>query len=770
MSDPAASSPIPRVAVLTSGGDAQGMNAAVRAVVRGGLSLGAGVVLVREGYRGLVEGGAMLEDATWDAVGGILQAGGTVIGTARCPEFAERDGRRRAVANLLAVGVDRLVVIGGDGSLTGASVLWEEWPALVDELVSEGAVTPEVAAAHPSLRLVGVVGSIDNDLAGLDSTIGADSALHRIVEAIDAITSTAASHQRAFVVEVMGRRCGELAVRGALAGSADWVFIPEDPPEPGWQERLGAALREGRANGQRDSIVVLAEGAVDATGERITADAVRDAIKEGLHEDVRVTVLGHVQRGGVPSAFDRLMGTIVGETAIRDVLDADRGEQPEIVGVRNNRVTRLPLMEAIAETRAIGAALEAGDHATVRAGRGDAFGSILELGRDINRPAPRVDGADARRRTIAILHAGGLAPGMNAGARAVTRFALDRGHRVVGVRDGFRGLVAGDLVDLDWMDVSGWGTSGGAELGVARLRLSDDDVAAIAATLRERGVDAIVMVGGWSGYTACHDLWRARDAHPELRIPIVAVPASINNNLPGTELSIGADTALNTIVEALDRIKQSAVAAERCFVVEVMGHHCGYLALMAGLVSGAECVFLPETGVTLDDLQRELGHMVEAFSSGTRMELVIRSEGSSPVYSTDFMARIFEEEGGSLFTVRTSVLGHIQQGGNPSPLDRVMAARMAAEALRYVDAEPDDPQAVFVGVHEGRLRATAFERFAPLVDAANQRPQRQWWLGLHDVAERLAHRPAAASGAGASAARVRRPADPAERYHTQEET
>jgi len=752
------------------------MNAAVRSIVRGGISLGAEMVLVREGYRGLVEGGAMLEDAAWDAVGGILQEGGTIIGTARCRRFTEREGRREAAANLLRRGVDRLIVIGGDGSLTGASVFREEWPELADELVAEGRIDRALADAHPALRVVGVVGSIDNDLVGLDSTIGSDSALHRITEAIDAITSTAASHQRVFVVEVMGRRCGDLAVRGALAGSADWVLIPEDPPEPGWQERLGESLREGRARGRRDSIVVIAEGAVDSTGAPITAEDVRRALADEMGEDARITVLGHVQRGGVPSALDRLTGTIIGFAAVRDAIEAGPGDEPQIVGVRDNRVVRLPLMDAVARTRAVNDALEAGDHAAVREGRGQVFRDVLAHGRALNRPMERPDTHPAaRRRTIAVVHGGGLAPGMNAAARAVTRFALDRGHRVIGVRDGFRGLVSGDLVDLEWMDVAGWGSTGGAHLGVARRTLSADDVTAIAATLDEWSIDAIVMVGGWSGYRACHALWEARADHPHLDIPIVAVPASINNNLPGTELSIGTDTALNDILGAVDRIKQSAVAAERCFVVEVMGRFCGYLALMAGLTSGAECVYLPEDGVTLADLQEELAYMVAGFDTGKRLELVIRSEGSSAVYTTDFMARMFEEEGGGHFTVRTAVLGHLQQGGDPSPLDRVMAARLAAYAVDRLDGEGDagaggGAPAVFVGVQEGRLRTTSFERFTHLVDVAHQRPRHQWWLGLREVAELLAHSPEVEQAAGVVRAREDRDVDPAERYHTQEES
>ncbi len=228
-----------RLGVLTSGGDAQGMNAAVRAVVRAALDQGAEVFAIYEGYQGMILGENYIRPANWDMVGGILHKGGTLFGTARSPEFRTREGRRQATRNLLLHEIDRLVIIGGDGSLTGANLLRQEWTDLLQELVDAGEILPEVAAAHPSLAIAGVVGSIDNDMYGTDMTIGADTALHRITEAVDAITSTAASHQRAFVVEVMGRNCGYLALMGALASGADWALIPESPPDlDAWEQKM----------------------------------------------------------------------------------------------------------------------------------------------------------------------------------------------------------------------------------------------------------------------------------------------------------------------------------------------------------------------------------------------------------------------------------------------------------------------------------------------------------------------------------------------------
>src|ERR1700712_146209 len=279
-----------RLAVMTSGGDAQGMNPAVRAVVRTALNHGAEIFAVYEGYRGLIEGGDRIRAVSWDDVSSIPNRGGPGTGTARWIEFRERAGRRQAVRNLLEKGIDRLIVIGGDGSLSGADLLRQEWPELVKELLAEGAIDQQTADLHPALIIAGLVGSIDNDMIGTDMTIGADSALHRIVEAIDSISSTAASHQRSFVVEVMGRNCGYLALMSAIAGGADYVFIPENPPDPGWEQRLCRLLKTGRIAGRRKSIVVVAEGARDCENTPITSDDVRKVLEEQLGEDTRVTI------------------------------------------------------------------------------------------------------------------------------------------------------------------------------------------------------------------------------------------------------------------------------------------------------------------------------------------------------------------------------------------------------------------------------------------------------------------------------------------------
>jgi 6-phosphofructokinase 1 len=221
---------------------------------------------------------------------------------------------------------------------------------------------------------------------------------------------------------------------------------------------------------------------------------------------------------------------------------------------------------------------------------------------------------------------------------------------------------------------------------------------------------------------------------------MICLPATINNNLPGTELSIGADTALNSIVEVVDKIKQSAVASQRAFIVEVMGYYCGYLALMSALGTGAERVYLHEEGVTLKDLQQDIDEFVHAFAHGKRLGLVIRNEKASEVYTTPVMRLLFEEEGGNLFDVRQSILGHMQQGGNPSPFDRILATRMAAHAVDQLVTQIETRQALgqVIGQVQGTIQYTSLDDIPRQMDYLHSRPIHQWWMDLRPIARILA--------------------------------
>lgn len=298
-----------KIGVLTSGGDAPGMNAAIRAVVRQADALGHETWGIYRGYQGLLEGD--LAPLTSRSCANILQRGGTVLQTARCPEFHEPATRAKAAANLKAAGIEAIVVIGGDGSFRAAEALQRE---------------------H-GVACAGIPGTIDNDLAGTERTLGFDTALNTAVEAIDRIRDTASSHGRLFLVEVMGRSSGMLAVHTALACGAEAVVYPESPEDS--YEQLVTQLEEGWRRGKTSSIVVVAEG--DAVGR---AMAVGERLRRDHALDLRVVVLGHVQRGGSPTAMDRIWGSRWGAEVVRRL---DRGETGFYVGEVAGALVAQPL-------------------------------------------------------------------------------------------------------------------------------------------------------------------------------------------------------------------------------------------------------------------------------------------------------------------------------------------------------------------------------------------------------------------------------------------
>ena len=728
-----------RIGVLTSGGDAQGMNAAVRAIVRGAIQAGAEVFAIQEGWQGAVQGGDHIRQLGWNDVSGILSKGGTVIGTARCLEFREREGRRIAVKNLVDAGIDRLIVIGGDGSLTGTRQLRLEWGELLAELVDSGQVTSDSAERHPELQVAGLAGSIDNDMVGTDMTIGTDSALHRITEAIDAISATAESHQRTFIVEVMGRNCGYLALMSAIAGGADYTFLPESPPRDGWEDRMVEVLTRGREAGRRDSILVVAEGAADRQGVPITANRVRDILREKSGEDARITILGHVQRGGKPSAYDRWMATACGVRAVTEVLEVGTDAEPVLVGVHSDRVGVEPLLESVVATRRIADYIAEGDYAAAIASRGPGFQMMIDIYRAITEARPSV--ADPAGKRIAIMHAGALAPGMNQLARVAVRSGIDLGYQMLAVRGGVPGLIEGNFDEVAWADVEGMAHTGGADFGTRRYVPSDTELYSIARQLEDQQVDALLVMGGYHAYATTDLMERERRRYPAFNIPIAVVPASIDNNLPGWPMAVGADTALNTIVDSIDMLRMSASASRRAFIVETMGRGCGFLPLV-GLAGGAEKAYLPETGITLPELESDIAALVDAFDSGRNFYLAVVGEGTSEHYTTDVLGKLYEAEGQGRFSVREAVVGHLQQGGNPSPFDRINATRLAWNAIGYLHRQLRDGLAEYAAAHAGTDGL-----FAPLHDVVEDmdwekmRPRTQWWRSLRRPFDILSRRP-----------------------------
>ncbi len=307
------------VGILTSGGDSPAMNAAIRAVTRAAIYNGFEVKGIMRGYRGLVTG--EIVPFKTQNVSNIIQQGGTILKTARCQEFLTPEGRKTAYDNMKKEGIDALVVIGGDGSLSGARLF----------------------AAEYDIPIVGLPGTIDNDLYGTDTTIGYDTALNTIMEAVDKIRDTATSHERLFFIEVMGRNAGFLTLNGALATGAEAAIIPEIATEV---DQLAELISHGFRKSKNSSIVLVAESEITG-GAMGMAERVR---KEFPQYDVRVTILGHIQRGGSPTAADRILASRMGEAAINALMD---GQRNVMVGVRNNEIVYVPFSQAIRDDKPI---------------------------------------------------------------------------------------------------------------------------------------------------------------------------------------------------------------------------------------------------------------------------------------------------------------------------------------------------------------------------------------------------------------------------------
>ncbi len=306
-----------RIAVLTSGGDAPGMNAAIRAVVRTGLNRAWEVFGFEQGFAGLISGKVIPLGPR--EVGGIMQRGGTVLGSARCPEFKSKAGQRKAVRTLHEHAIDGLVVIGGNGSQTGSHAL-----------------------SHMGFPVVGVASTIDNDLYGSEMTIGVDTALNIALEAVDRLKNTASSLQRAFILEVMGRDCGYLALMTAIAGGAEAVVIPEVKTDP---EMLAERIQTAYEKGKPHAIIVVAEGS-EYNADKLAAYFSEH--HEGLGFDLRSTRLGHVQRGGNPGAFDRILASRLGAAATDQL---ERGEAGVLVGLVKGEIKPTPLSEVVAKKK-----------------------------------------------------------------------------------------------------------------------------------------------------------------------------------------------------------------------------------------------------------------------------------------------------------------------------------------------------------------------------------------------------------------------------------
>lgn len=682
--------------------------------------------------------------------------------------FKTREGRLQAAENLIKSGIDSLIVCGGDGSLTGADVFRSEWSGLNEELLANDRITQEESELYTRLTIVGLVGSIDNDMSSTDITIGAVTSLHRICESVDSIGTTALSHSRAFVVEVMGRHCGWLALAAGIATGADFVFIPERPPtEDNWQDTLCAVAHRHRHLGKRKTVVIIAEGAIDKNLNPIKADDIKVILSDRLGLDTRVTTLGHTQRGGAPAAFDRILATIQGVEAVEAALRSTPDTPSPMIGISNNQVTSGPLMKAVELTHEVAESIGEKNFARAMELRDPQFADEFEA---YNATTILDDDSmllpEHRRLRVGIIHVGAPAGGVNAATRTAVRYALNRGHKPFAINNGFPGLARGSVEELTWIGVDGWTSKGGSELGTNRAVPGEAvEMGMIAYQIQKFNIQSLLVIGGFEAYVSVINLEDARPKYPSLNIPIALISATVSNNVPGTDFSLGSDTALNAIVDSCDAIVQSARSSRRrVFVVEVQGGRSGYLAVEAGIASGASTIYIPEEGVNLSRLQSDSRHLMAMYmddaADKSEGRIILRNETVSKTYTTDVISDILKDEGHALFDSRTAVLGHIQQGVNPSPMDRIRATRLAKCSIDFFEKhtsaalecahenDEDVPielssateSAVVVGLSGVSVTYRPVKELIAVTDMKNRKPLDAWWMVHRPLVDLLSGR------------------------------
>lgn len=365
---------------------------------------------------------------------------------------------------------------------------------------------------------------------------------------------------------------------------------------------------------------------------------------------------------------------------------------------------------------------------------------------------------------IAIIHVGAPAGGMNQATKGAVAYCLTRGHTPLAVHNGFPGLCrhhadkpVGSVREIEWLESYSWANEGGSDIGTNRS-LPSEDMEGTAKCFELYKFDAMFLIGGFEAFTAASQLRQAREKYPVFRIPLVVLPATISNNVPGTEYSLGSDTCLNTLIEFCDAIRQSASSSRRrVFVIETQGGRSGYIATTAGLAVGAVAVYIPEEGINIKMLVKDIDFLRDNFSkdrgANRAGKIILRNETASKTYTTQFIADMIAEEGQGRFESRAAVPGHFQQGGKPSPMDRTRALRMAIKCMQhiesYADKSPeeiaaDEMSAVVIGVKGSQVLfspmggATGLE--ATETDWTRRRPKTEFWLDLQNTVNALSGR------------------------------
>jgi len=405
-------------------------------------------------------------------------------------------------------------------------------------------------------------------------------------------------------------------------------------------------------------------------------------------------------------------------------------------------------MACVEKTQAVTKAMADKNWELACALRGAGFMRNLETYRMLSRLKPPALTGNETGWRLAIINVGAPCCGMNAAARSFVRNCIHSGAEPYGVHNGIDGLIKGEVAPLSWSSVTGWVVEGGSLLGCKRTSPSKD-LKACADTLEKFKIQGIVVIGGFEAFDTVLQLSRSRKDYKPFRVPMVVLPATISNNVPGTEFSVGADTALNSVVDICDRIRQSATGTKRrVFIIETMGGYCGYLASMAALSGGADVAYINEEKFGIKEMSRDMEILMKKMDEGNIFRgLVLMNEKANPHYNTDFLYRMYSEEGKDHFTVRHNILGHSQQGGIPSPFDRAIATSMGAKAVIWLNEQlsslaardgtvhaEDPPSATVLGMDQGAFKFHPVEDLAVGTDFEKRLKEgRKWWMDLRAI-------------------------------------
>ncbi|XP_054168222.1 ATP-dependent 6-phosphofructokinase-like [Oppia nitens] len=723
------------VGILSSGGDSQGMNAIIRAVVKMGHLNGFKVYFIYEGYNGLIDSSLIIEAET-SSVDHIINKGGTIIGSSRCKEFRTYEGRVMAALTLIEKSIMNLIVIGGDGSLTGANILREEWPKILKHLLQNNKITQEMKENNSDLNIIGIVGSIDNDFCMTDITTGADTALYRIVEAVDAIATTATSHKRVMIIEVMGRNCGYLALVSALALEATFTFFPEKPPNIEWPEYLTKKIDFERKTGRRLNLIIVSEGALDVNGNPITAEQVKKVISEKAKRDVRITILGHTQRGGETSAYDRILGTRMGYAAIEALKDAKPNLESYVLTIRGNQIQKTSLIKAVEQTREVGTAMKNKDWPKCLELRGRSFQINIETFLSLYGINKEKNVTQLGTKCFAVIQVGEPSPGMNAAVLSFVRHIINDKNIVFGIKDGFDGLIAGDYRQLNWSDVNGWTSLSGALLGTSKVppRMTGEQLNFVANYFNQFQIKGLLIIGGFRAFQLAINLGEISKNGNNLKIPICIIPATIDNNIPGTAFSLGTDSSLNEITHICTKIMISLKGTKRrLYIVKIESGFCGYLTVMSAMASGADFCYPYESNFSTESVKNDANIMTDKMKKNHKNRLIIVNSRANTKLDNQTIEDIYTEVGNDIFTTHCIDLNHLQQSLTPSPFDRIFGIKLGYKCAEWLSNNVESDKSVVIGIVKTKYLFTDISELIQQTDFEYEIPKNQWFMHFTDI-------------------------------------